>query len=872
MDVPKDGAKKRADSILMDRLHAIHRRTDRLFAKLLLLQWLVCVLLAFTFSTAIWRLEPGVIWGNKLASVLGAGLLALWPVYCVSRFTGQALSRHSVAACQMLLSALLMHLAGGRAEAYFHTIGSLGLLAFYRDWRVIVSAVAVAMLALFGGAFWYSHVLPGITAINPAYVPQHASWIIFEAVFLVMFIRQSLEGIHDSAEKQAELERLNAKIEQRIAERTDELQQEIVLRKQVEEALSQESNLLRTLLESSSDKIYFKDANSRFIKCSHEQARKFQLTSADELVGKTDFDYFADEHARAALLDEQEILRTGRPVIGKIEREVSRKTGEVTWAQSSKMPMRDRDGKIVGTLGISRDITVQMVAADRIREQAMLIENARDAIIVSDMGGRIQSWNRGAEEVYGWKTTEALGRRIVDLLHDGQEPEAIQQAKQAIFENGSWNGELSVQKHDGSTLYLECHWTLLRDEAGRPKSILSINTDITRKKQLEEQFLRAQRMDCLGSLAGGIAHDLNNLLAPILLGMDVIKAQSELSPPEEILEIMESSALRAVDIVRQVLLFAKGVRPNRVEVRLDALLGEMDRILCETFPKSVRLQTVMSDDMPIIKADPTQIHQVILNLCVNARDAMPNGGSLSVDVEALNAAEMLAANVSGVEPGPHICITVSDTGTGIPPELLGRIFEPFFTTKDVGQGTGLGLSTVFGIVKSHGGVVTVRSKVGVGTTFRVYLPSFAPTPTRAWPELSPDLQMSGKGQLVLVVDDEPSLLLVTSRSLERAGFRVLSARDGAEAIRIVTRHGNEIELVLTDMMMPGMEGPSLIREIKKVAPHLVIVGASGGGSRHYESDALAAGAVCFLHKPYSTAKLLQTFHEVLHGQNAAGAA
>ncbi|MGC3989924.1 MAG: PAS domain S-box protein [Chthoniobacteraceae bacterium] len=862
----------RADGILAARIRAIYERTDHLFATLLSLQWVVCALLAFSFSALIWRPEPEMVRINQWLSVLGGGLVVAWPVYAASRLRGWVVTRHSIAIGQMLLSALLMHLAGGRPEAYFHAIGSLGLLAFYRDWRVIVSATGVAVAALFAGSLWYGHALPGLVGLNPGLVLEHASWLIFEAIFLLIFIRQSLEAIHDSAGKQAELESVNARTEQRIAERTEELEQEIRLRRRVEEALSQESNLLKTLLESSPDQIYFKDADSRFIKCSHEQARRFRLSSPDEVVGKTDFDYFADEHAHAARLDEQEILRTGQPVIGKIEREVSRKSGEVTWAQSSKMPMRDSEGRVVGTFGISRDITVQMVAADRIREQAMLIENARDAIIVSDMEGRILSWNRGAEEVYGWGSNDVLGHRIVDLLHAGEEPEEVVEAKQVLFETGSWNGELAVKKHDGSAVYLECHWTLLRDEAGRPKSILSINTDITRKKQLEEQFLRAQRMDCLGSLAGGIAHDLNNLLAPILLGMDVLKEQSSLSPPEDILQIMETSAQRAADIVRQVLLFAKGVRPNRVEVRLDALLNEMDRILCETFPKSIRVQTVLSDEMPVIKADPTQIHQVILNLCVNARDAMVHGGSLSIDVEALNASEVLAAAVPGLEPGPHICLTVSDTGMGIPPEMLDRIFEPFFTTKEVGQGTGLGLSTVFGIVKSHGGAVTVRSKVGFGTTFRVYLPSSMPTTAKAWPQVSPALQISGKGQLVLVVDDEPSLLLVTSRSLEHAGFRVLSARDGAEAIRIVTRHGNEIELMLTDMMMPGMEGPSLIREIKKVAPHLVIVGASGGGSRQYESDALAAGAVCFLHKPYSTAKLLQTFHEVLHGHNAAGAA
>ena len=341
---------------------------------------------------------------------------------------------------------------------------------------------------------------------------------------------------------------------------------------------------------------------------------------------------------------------------------------------------------------IVRDITGRKQAEEQIAEQAQLLDKARDAILVHDLEGNILFWNKGAERLYGWTSEETMGRNIRTILYS--DSTRFTEINGLTIEQGEWNGELQIVTKDQRSITVEARLTLIRDKAGQPKSILAINTDITEKKKIEAQFLRAQRMESIGTLAGGIAHDLNNILAPIMMSIDLLKARSEDPQASKILETIEVSAKRGADIVRQVLSFARGLEGQRVEVQLNHLLKDLHNIIKDTFPKDIQLQFSIPNDTWTILGDPTQVHQIVLNLCVNSRDAMPYGGTLLIGVEnCVLDAQYVAMNVPA-RPGRFVKISVTDSGTGMPPSIRDKIFEPFFTTKEVSKGTGLGLSTV----------------------------------------------------------------------------------------------------------------------------------------------------------------------------------
>ena len=368
------------------------------------------------------------------------------------------------------------------------------------------------------------------------------------------------------------------------------------------------------------------------------------------------------------------------------------------------------------------DITDRNRAEERIAEQAALLDKAQEAILVRDLEGKVLFWNKGAERMYGWSREEAIGRKIADFLY------TIARSVRGEHETRSGNGRVrkanrNITPRNGREINVEVRRTLIRDREGRPKSILAINTDITEKKKIEAQFMRAQRMESIGTLAGGIAHDLNNILAPIMMSIDILKESADDPEAKKILETIEVSAKRGADIVRQVLSFARGMEGERIEIQPKHLLRDLEKIIKDTFPKDIRLQFTIPNDTWTILGDPTQVHQILLNLCVNARDAMPNGGNLTIAVENCELDEQYVAMNIQAKPGRYVLFSVTDTGTGMPPELIEKIFEPFFTTKELNKGTGLGLSTVMAIVKSHEGIINVYSEPGNGTTFKVYFPA-----------------------------------------------------------------------------------------------------------------------------------------------------
>jgi CheY-like chemotaxis protein len=387
---------------------------------------------------------------------------------------------------------------------------------------------------------------------------------------------------------------------------------------------------------------------------------------------------------------------------------------------------------------------------------------------------------------------------------------------------------------------------------------------------METQYLRAQRMESIGTLAGGIAHDLNNVLAPIMMSIELLKIDSSDDPRRaKILDIIYLSSRRGADLVRQLLSFARGLDGQRVTIRLGELIDELHGIIGEIFPRNITIVTEVPDDLLPITGDPTQLHQVLLNLAVNARDAMPDGGTLSLT--AANVA--IDAQSTGVgrtaKPGFYVSLRVTDTGVGIPPEMRERIFEPFFTTKQLGKGTGIGLATVHTIVKSHRGFLQLESEIGRGSTFLVYLPADPPPNSPQPAPLQEERELPrGKGELVLVVDDEFSIRDITQQTLAAFGYRVLTASEGAEAVELYAKHARDIAVVVTDMMMPVMGGVATIQALMRLNPSIKIIAASGLSAsadvnRDDNAKAAKAGVKHFLPKPYSAQTLVQMVRDVL---------
>jgi two-component system, cell cycle sensor histidine kinase and response regulator CckA len=499
-------------------------------------------------------------------------------------------------------------------------------------------------------------------------------------------------------------------------------------------------------------------------------------------------------------------------------------------------------------------------AEQKIREQAALLDIATDAILVQNLDGEILFWNQGAQRMYGWTAEEAIDQNASRLLYPADSWSNLQKIQTTVAVKGNWSGELHQIRKGASAIIVESRWTLVHNDEPKPRSILIVNTDITEKKQLQAQFLRAQRMESIGTLAGGITHDLNNVLTPILMAVQLLALKLKHEQGKQWLSIMETNAKRGAELVKQVISFARGIEGERTLVQVRHLIGEIKQIARETFPKTIEVYTDVPQNLWTVSGDATQLHQVLMNLCVNARDAMPDGGVLSISAKNLFIDENYAPINVDAKVGPYIVITVSDTGTGIPAEILERIFEPFFTTKELGKGTGLGLSTVIGIIKNHGGFVNVHSQVGQGTAFKVYLPGLEEIHT----PLVKDIKLpSGQGEVILLVDDEAAIRMIAQTSLETYDYKVLTASDGIEAIALYAQHKEEVSAVLIDMMMPTMDGLTTIHTLQKINPQLKIIAISGLASSDKVSAAMGTGIQAFLSKPFTAEELLKTLSGVL---------
>ena len=632
---------------------------------------------------------------------------------------------------------------------------------------------------------------------------------------------------------------------------------DVTERRQAEETIRTSEQRFSSFMDNLPGFAWIKDAEGRYI-YANKTVRDTVVRGRD-WFGKTDAQLWPPEIAAVYQENDERVIASKAPYESI---ETVFKGEEERTALNSKFPILTAEGDVAFICGIGIDITERVEAQQRIREQADIINRAHDAIIVRDLEDRIEFWNQGAERLYGWTPSESIGRTVVELLYD--DVTQYTEAKKQLLSTGEWSGELRHRCKSGERVIVDSRWTLVKDENGEPKSVLAISANITERKKLETQLLRAQRLESIGTLASGVAHDLNNILAPILMGAAVLRRARMAPEDETILSTIETCAERGADIVRQVLTFARGAEGDRLPLAAAPLLKDVAKIAQETFPKKIAVRTHIADSLWTVIGDPTQLHQVLLNLSVNARDAMPAGGTLTLAAENFPVDDHYASMTPGAKGGPHVRFEVTDTGMGIPPQNIDKIFDPFFTTKELGHGTGLGLSSVLGIVKSHGGFMSVYSEVGRGTTFRICLPAKADELERL--KETPDSALPpAQGELVLLVDDEKPILQIARALLEGHGYEVLAAADAAEALAIFAMRSDEIKLVLTDLSMPFMDGIALIRTLQKMKPDVRVIASTGRGGQEQHSEELEELNVhTCLTKPYNKTKLLKTLYDALH--------
>ncbi len=509
--------------------------------------------------------------------------------------------------------------------------------------------------------------------------------------------------------------------------------------------------------------------------------------------------------------------------------------------------------QVVNQMELRRQVNALEVAQTQIRNQAELLDVATDAIAVVhfrdaaiNLTTPFDYWNQSAEKLLGYSATDVRSRSPLEVLLADQSPTELATILTAL-QQGAWRGELTLKTPRGAQLTLDSRWTVVCDDHRCPHSLLIVNTDITTQKVMELQMLRSQRLESVGTLASGIAHDLNNVFSPILMAVGLLQETLDVDErTQRWLDILHSSANRGASLVKQVLSFSRGITSEKTLLQPKYIIDEVVQVARETFPKTLRFQ-MAGDRLWLVEADATQLHQVLMNLLVNARDAMPQGGTIRLEHTNLELTEPQIEHYITIPAGRYVCLSISDQGCGMTEAVLDHIFEPFFTTKAPGKGTGLGLSTTLGIVQNHGGYITVDSTVGQGSCFRVYLAAAIDREELADHSVPKPSQPRGQGELILIVDDEPAIRAMTSAALSRQGYRVQTAHNGVDALLRMSEEAASI--ILIDMMMPIMDGAKTLSVLERLYPQTKFIAMSGDATGLADREQI-------LSKPFTMSQLL----------------
>jgi len=664
------------------------------------------------------------------------------------------------------------------------------------------------------------------------------------------------------------LENLVAERTATIEEAKRKLEAEIKVRRGIEERLSEERNLLRNLIDSIPDPIYIKDSKSRFVTCNKAIAHLMGVKEPDELIGKTDFDFYPKALAQRYFKEEQAIMSSGQPVIDGEEPLLDMTTGRKGWLLTTKIPLKDRAGKVMGLIGIGRDITSLKQIEQTLREDKQLIEAVMETapvlIVLTEPEGNIIFFNNTCEKLTGYDRGEVNKKSISTFFL----PEDWISVVQERFENPNYPEMFKPHENywvtrSGEKRLIEWRCVPVELSGYTKPCILVVGTDITEHKQLEEQFLHAQKMEAVGRLAGGVAHDFNNMLTAILgyAELALEKLQSESTLYSYLKEIIQAGE-KATSLTSQLLAFSRKQILQPQVLNINDVIKNLERMLRRLIGENIELITVLDPTLEHVRADPTQVEQVIMNLTVNARDAMPEGGKITIETLNVYLDEEYAASHVSVKPGNYVMLAVGDTGVGMDREVLSHIFEPFFTTKRMDKGTGLGLSTVYGIIKQSGGNIWVHSEQGKGSTFKIYLPQVEEVAEAGKKDGVGRKEVRGT-ETVMVVEDDEQVRDIACRSLNHYGYNVLVAKTPGEALRISSMHNGPIHITVTDFIMPEMNGIELIEKLFKQRPEMKVLYMSGYTDNTIVDYGIFEEGVPFLQKPFTPEIFVHKIRDVL---------
>ena len=647
------------------------------------------------------------------------------------------------------------------------------------------------------------------------------------------------------------------------------VKQDRTLRRRADDALRSSEERYRLLAENISDVIGLYDLglNCVYVSPSVQRLRGY---TPDEVIARGMIDQLAPgsrDLAMRVFQEEMEIERSGRgdPARSRtLEFELLCKDGTSVWTESKVTAVRDASGSLTGFIAVSRDITKRRRADESLRNTSQTLRTIIDAsllaIVALDLDGRVTLWNRAATRLFGWSAQEVLGRPLPTVPEDRRAEFEDSRVRSGGGEDVTY--ETQRRRKDGSLVDILKSTSAIFDAQGELVGNLGILMDITERKQLEEQLRQAVKMEGIGRLAGGIAHDFNNLLTVIGGRSYILLSQLPAGHAmRRDLIIIRETGDRAAALTRQLLAFSRKQTLAPAVIDLSEVVSGMGTLLGRVLREDVELVMDLDPSAGHVTADPGQLEQVILNMTVNARDAMPEGGQLTLETRHVDVDPTDARQMVELAPGPYEVLSISDTGVGMDAATVARVFEPFFTTKPVGKGTGLGLATAYGIVKQSGGHITVYSKPGSGTTFRIYLPR-TESPESAPVAVAEAIARRGT-EVVLLAEDDANLRDLTRVILASEGYTVLESQDAEDALRIAERQDGTIHLLLTDVVMPHMNGRALADAVRRFRLDVKVLYMSG-----YTDDAIAHHGVldpgaALLQKPFSPAALARKVREVL---------